>query len=237
MNKEDEHEDKPKETETVPENPGLVATFDLLLKKPIALVDALVKGQRSAKLVRNLIITTVLCLAVFGLIIGTFSMGTQLWAAPLKITLGMIISGIICLPSLYIFSCLNGLDIKISSAMGVMFSCICMISMLLLGFSPVIWIFSQSTESIVFMGGLALFFWAIAAYFGLGLLTKTANYLGVANRSHLVVWMGIFVLVVLQMSTSLRPIVGTSTDLLTTEKKFFLTHWFEQLGNAPGGMR
>jgi hypothetical protein len=215
--------------EPMPPDPGLVATFETLLKRPVTLVDAMLKGARSGKIVRNLIITAVACLAVFGFVIGTYTMGTQLWAAPLKITLGMLVAGLICLPSLYIFSCLNGLDVKISSAAGVLFATICMMSMLLLGFTPVVWIFSQSTNSIVFMGGLALVFWAIATYFGLGVITKTADYLGLKKRTHLVVWMGIFILVALQMSTSLRPIVGESDELFTAEKKFFLTHWLEQI--------
>lgn len=120
-----------------------------------------------------------------------------------------------------------------------MFACIGMISLLLLGFTPVIWIFAQSINSIAFMGALALFFWMIDAYFGLGILSKTARFPGIEHRSHLTIWMGIFVLVVLQMSTSLRPIVGKFDQFLTNEKKFFLTHWFEQLehgvtGRTPG---
>jgi hypothetical protein len=77
-------------------------------------------------------------------------------------------------------------------------------------------------------------FWAVAAYFGLGVLSKTADYLGMKKRSHLVVWMGIFILVALQMSTSLRPIVGESEQFLTSEKKFFLQHWSEQFEAEVG---
>lgn len=213
----------------MPDNPGLVTTFETLLKKPITLVDSMLRGSDSAQIVRNLVVTSIICLAVFGLVVGTYSMGTQLWAAPLKITLGMLVAGLICLPSLYIFSCLSGFDIKISSAAGMMFATICMMAMLLLGFTPVVWIFSQSTDSIVFMGALALVFWAIATYFGFGLISKTAKYLGLRKRTHLVVWMGIFVLVILQMTTSLRPIVGESDQFLTGEKKFFLDYWSEQI--------
>ena len=213
----------------LPDDPGMVLTFETLLKKPVMLVDAMIKGKGSGGIVRNLVITAVACLLVFGLVIGTYSMGAQLWAAPLKITLGMLVAGLICLPSLYIFSCLNGLDIKISAAAGVLFAMICLMSLLLLGFTPVVWIFSQSTNSIAFMGALGLVFWAIAAFFGLGVLSKTADYLGMEKRSHLIVWMGIFILVALQMSTSLRPIVGESDRFLTSEKKFFLTHWSEQI--------
>ena len=223
---------KPDTTLTLPDNPGLVTTFETLLKQPVALLNTLVHTSGSSKIVRNLIVTAAACLAVFGLILGTYSMGTQLWAAPVKITLGMFAAGLICLPSLYIFSCLSGLDVKIPSVAGVMFATLCLMALLLLGFTPVVWIFSQSTDSIVFMGTLTLLFWTVAAYFGLGLISRTAESLGITQRSHLTVWMAIFVLVALQMSTFLRPIIGSSERFLTNEKKFFLTHWSEQLQSA-----
>ena len=39
------------------------------------------------------------------------------------------------------------------------------------------------------------------------------------------IWIGIFLLVTLQMSTSLRPLIGRSDSLFTSEKLFFLEHW------------
>jgi hypothetical protein len=42
-----------------------------------------------------------------------------------------------------------------------------------------------------------------------------------------------FVIVSLQMMTTLRPIVGTSRTFFPTEKKFFLAHWFESM-SGPG---
>ncbi len=41
--------------------------------------------------------------------------------------------------------------------------------------------------------------------------------------------MVIFLLVCLQMTTALRPIIGTSEHWLPKEKKFFLAHWSENL--------
>jgi hypothetical protein len=46
------------------------------------------------------------------------------------------------------------------------------------------------------------------------------------------VWMIIFTLVVIQMTTALRPLVGTADTFLPTETKFFLAHWFEEM-NGP----
>ena len=51
------------------------------------------------------------------------------------------------------------------------------------------------------------------------------------------VWTLIFVLVLLQMTAALRPILGTSDTYLPTEKKFFVSHWTDSLkasGNDKG---
>ena len=48
----------------------------------------------------------------------------------------------------------------------------------------------------------------------------------------LTTWVVIFLLVCLQMTTALRPILGTSTTFFPAEKKFFLGHWGECLSQA-----
>ena len=58
-----------------------------------------------------------------------------------------------------------------------------------------------------------------------------ASLLRLQERAHLKVWMGIFLLVCLQMTTALRPIIGTSDHWLPKEKKFFLAHWVENLSS------
>ena len=65
---------------------------------------------------------------------------------------------------------------------------------------------------------------------------------GFANanaRSHagLNVWIVIFLLVALQMTTALRPILGTSKTFLPMEKKFFLAHWGDCLKGQDGASK
>jgi len=43
----------------------------------------------------------------------------------------------------------------------------------------------------------------------------------------------IYLLVVLQMTTALRPLVGTADTFLPTEKKFFVKHWLDSLKAQP----
>ena len=173
----------------------------------------------------RLAIATVLCLAVFGFLIGTFSGGVQLWASPLKITLGMGAALLICLPSLYVFSALAGIDARLGQITVMLLLMAGLTGLLLVGFAPVVWVFSQSTDSIGFMGFLTLTFWLISLGFGARLLFTSANALQSGGRSYLGLWWGIFLVVTLQMSTSLRPIIGTAETLLPTEKRFFVEHW------------
>ena len=104
-----------------------------------------------------------------------------------------------------------------------------LMTILLIGFAPVAWIFSQSTESLTWMGTLHLLFWFIAMFFGLRFLESGFANTNARSRAGFHTWVVIFVLVALQMTTALRPIVGTSENFLPTEKKFFVTHWSDCL--------
>ena len=181
-----------------------------------------------------LALTALISLAAYGLVVGTFSGGDQLFAAPLKISLGALFSTLICLPSLFIFACLTGAEVTVQRTAGVLSAALALTSLLLIGFAPVAWVFSQSTESVAFIGTLHLVFYLIALGFGLRLLRTFMDLMRVRDRVHLKVWSCIFVLVSLQMTTALRPIVGVSPQRLPTEKKFFLEYWFENItGKSP----
>jgi len=79
------------------------------------------------------------------------------------------------------------------------------------------------------MAALHLILWAIGISFGLRLVEAMGRLLTGSARSHLKLWGFIFIVVCLQMTTTLRPIVGTSKHFLPSEKKFFLAHWLETM--------
>ena len=91
---------------------------------------------------------------VYGLVVGSFSGGAQLWIAPAKIAIGTIFSILICLPSLYIFTCLSGIDAQLANCYGCVICGVGLARLLFIGFAPVAWIFSQSTDSVAFMAAL-----------------------------------------------------------------------------------
>jgi len=94
-------------------------------------------------------------------------------------------------------------------------------------------LFSQSSKSLPWMGTLHLVFWGIATIFGLRFLEAGFSHSHARSSAGLYTWVVIFVLVVLQMTTALRPILGTAPTLLPPpeDKKFFLTHWGDCLND------
>lgn len=214
----------PQDRETIP---GPLAAIESILRHPRRVLYQL-HQPKPGNLIVALLLIAVFCSIIYGVVVGTFSAGTQLWAAPVKIAAGLIISAFICLPSLYIFSCLSGSHARLVEVIGLIVGLLALMTVLLIGFAPVAWVFSQSTDSLAAMGALHLIFWVIAIYFGLRFMCAGFGHLA-GNAGGLRVWIVIFLLVMVQMTTALRPIIGTSDSLLQKEKKFFVKHWIEQL--------
>lgn len=219
------------------EGSGFSQVLNHLLKKPLSVIHEINHGERSP--LPALLAVALSCLGVFGLVLGIFSAGDQLWAAPVKVVGGVLFSALICLPSLYIFGSLGGMDAKVQHVIGLMLTFLAITSLLLVGFAPVVWLFSTSSNSLAFFGFLSLTIWVICLIFGLRVITRASKSMGGGKGGHLHIWAIIFMLVTIQMTTTLRPIIGKSDDFLNlTEKKFFLIHWGEILnGEATDGQK
>lgn len=202
--------------------------IEAMLRQPRRLVHQL-RQTGGGKLILQMTALGVFFVAIYGVVVGTFSGGDQLWAAPVKLALGMLGAGLICLPSLFIFTCLAGSRASLKEVAGVVAGLVLLATLLLIGFAPVAWVFSQSTNSVAMMGFLHLLFGLVALLFGLRFLSQGFQWMETRFNIGLKIWMIIFTLVVIQMTTALRPIIGTADTFLPEEKKFFLAHWFEQM--------
>jgi hypothetical protein len=208
--------------------PNAMALIEALLRQPRRVMYQL-RQPGSGRLIVSMLLISVACSLVYGVIVGTFSMGTQLWAAPIKIAGGLLVSAMICLPSLYIFSCLSGSRARLSEVCGLLAGLLMLMTVLLIGFAPVAWLFSQSTQSLAWMGALHLLFWFVATCFGLRFLQTGFSHSQARSPAGVSTWIILFVLVALQMTTALRPIVGQAESFFPIEKKFFLAHWTDCL--------
>lgn len=218
-------------------SPGMGQLFEALLKAPRSLLKHM-QADRSAVL--PLAFISLISLLLFGTLIGSFSGGWQILIAPGKIIAGLLVAALICFPSLYIFTALSGASLTPVFVSRGLITAIALISILLIGFSPVVWVFTQSSESLSFIGGIVIITWLISFFFGMGILKKMLRLGAAMGNGHLSIWISIFLLVTLQMSTSLRPLIGTSDTLLPSEKRFFLSHWaitLEDEENKASGER
>jgi hypothetical protein len=218
----------PQEREAIP---NLVVAIEAILRQPRRVMLQL-RQAGAGRLTGMMLFGAVICSLIYGAVVGSFSMGIQLWAAPLKIAAGLLITALICLPSLYIFACISGSRAGLREICGLVAGLLLLMTLLLVGFAPVAWLFAQSTEAVAWMGALHLVFWFIAATFGLRFLIQGFSHSQARSKAGLVTWIGIFVLVAVQMTTALRPLVGKADSFLPTTKKFFLAHWGDCL-NSP----
>ena len=210
--------------------PNFIAAVEAILRQPRR-VWLQLHRDNSGPLIGALLAVALACALVYGVVVGAFSGGDQFWAAPVKIAGGLLLSALICLPSLYIFSCLSGSTARLVEVLGLIAGLLALMTVLLVGFAPVAWVFSQSTTSLPAMGALHLAFWFVATGFGLRFLYAGFQHLQVRSKAGLHLWIILFLLVALQMSTALRPILGTAPTFLpgAQEKKFFLSHWSDCL--------
>jgi hypothetical protein len=207
--------------------------------KPAGVIEAILREPRrvlfqlrqpgAPGLIATMLVVAAVCSLVYGVVVGTFSGGMQLWAAPVKVAAVLFLSTLICLPSLYIFACLSGAKVRLREICGLVAGMLALLTLLLIGFAPVAWLFGQSTESLAWMGTLHLAFGLIAAGFGLRFLLAGFTQADATYSAGLQVWIVIFMLVLLQMTTTLRPIVGTAPTWLPAEKEFFVSHWSDCL--------
>ena len=214
----------------LPEKLDLKSLFEALLRRPHALVARLAEPNHGAT--GRFAVMAVGSILLFGFVLGCFAKHEQLWAAPAKITAGLIFSGLISFPSLYIFATLAGARVSISQLAACLAGALALAGLLLLGFAPAVWIFAESTDSLGFMGTLTIGAWVIAVSFALRFLKSVIFATGGTQKGPLAIWSLVFLLVTLQMTTSLRPILGRSDVRLTQEKKFFLQHWGDTFGTS-----
>jgi hypothetical protein len=203
---------------------NVFGAVECMLRQPRRVIFQL-RQPGGGRLIGLMLLVSVVCSLIYGVVAGSFSGGAQWWAAPLKITVGFLISAVICLPSLYIFACLSGSQARLSEMIGLVSGLLMLMTVLLIGFAPVAWLFSQSTNSIAWMGFLHLMFGFIAALFGLRFMQAGFTHSQARSRAGFAVWVIIFMLVMIQMTTALRPIIGTAKTFLPAEKQFFISHW------------
>jgi hypothetical protein len=206
---------------------GWGAILDALLKQPDRLAAGLT-GVDSGYLTRQLTVMGLLGMAAYGVVVGLFPGDEQIAVVPVKLAIGLLASAVICWPSLYILLCLSGGRQSARDLTGLLAASLALLVVLMAGFAPVAWIFTQSTHSAGFMGGMHVLLWMVSCVFALRRLGRWLVELNGASMQALPVWCIIFVVVCLQMTTTLRPLMGPFAGWDFAPREFFLHAWFNK---------
>jgi len=161
----------------------------------------------------------------------------QVLASAVKLPLLLVLTLVVTLPSLYVFSALAGSGLKFSTIVRLLLAVMAVLSAVLASLGPIVVFFALSTESYTFMKLLNVLMGLVAGLFALAYLQRLLNNLitaqafdahnsmqpmeppgsdvpsAVARRPRpasivFQIWMVVFAVVGAQMSWVLRPFIG-----------------------------
>jgi len=221
------------ESADIPDDePAAGNLVERLLKTPRAVAAAILKGDNLPAECGKLLLTALVCYAVFGFAIGLFGGWEVARLTVLKAPLIALASMLLCFPSLFVFTAVSGSPMTLGRAFALGATCLAMTGLILVGLAPVAWLFAVSTESLPFVVIMALIIWCISLPFAMRFLNRAQD-VGLLNRqTGLNVWFVVFIAVMLQMTTVMRPILTKPVEVGTWRepaKMFFMKHFGESM--------
>ena len=212
-----------------PESSHIVSA---LLRNPRRISETIAEKRELLKSAGLLLATGLACHAVFGMAIGLFGGWTVALMDAVKMPLVALCSLLLCFPSLYVFTCVAGSPLTIPQAFALGCSCLAMVGLILVGLAPVAWLFSVSTASLSFVTMLTFLIWLVAIGFAGRYVAKLGSHPLFARQTGINMWFLILIVVTLQMTTCMRPMLAASEKgWWTGEKQFFLSHFGDTFEN------
>ncbi|MFO0685816.1 MAG: hypothetical protein U0234_27405 [Sandaracinus sp.] len=202
------------------------AVLDALLRSPGRLLAALGEGRAWGATT----LVTLASLALTGLALATWSGGPQLAIVPLKLIALTGVTALVCWPSLHVLTALGGGAQPVRETASALAMGMALAAVLGLALAPIAWVLSAATSSLALAGTLYLVVFLVAASLGLGLVRRALRAGSSAPLRGLGAWSFLFVMVALQLATTLRPLVGPFEGLWPEPRTFFLEHLFDCLG-------
>lgn len=208
-------------------------TLTALLKTPGAVVKAIEAEDALWQRTAYLVLWGLAFHSLYGFVMALFGGWEASLMTLMKAPAIALSAMILCLPSLYVFSSIGGSPISVPQCFAIVGSTLAMTGLMLLGMVPVTWLFSISTENVPFVVLLNTGIWLIAVIFArrflkLAMPGKTRKTWGLQW------WLFVYIIVSLQMATTMRPLLLKPADgWWGTGKKFFLAHFIDSF-KSPG---
>ena len=202
-----------------------------LLRAPGEVMGFADGKARYWRLAAFLLLVTVVGCALFGFAVGSF-VDLKVAALDAAKMVGIaVFSFVLCFPTLYVFATISGSKLSAARLAVIGLVCTATLGSLLAALSPILWLFSVSTENVAFIVVLSCFLAALSLAFVVCPITAAAEKKIVANKAGLHLWLVVFAVVALQTVTLVRPMLAPIGTPRTPEGKcFFLMHFGESAG-------
>ena len=203
-----------------------------LLRAPGEVMGFADGKERYWRLAAFLALVTVVGCALLGFAVGSF---VDLKVAALdaaKMVGVAAFSFALCFPTLYVLATISGSKLSATRLAVIGLVCTATFGSLLAALSPILWLFSVSTEKAAFIVVLSCLLVALSLGFVARPIAAAAEKGIVANRAGLHMWLVVFAVVALQTVTLVRPMLAPIGTPRTPEGKcFFLMHFGESIAD------
>ena len=209
-----------------------------LLRAPGEVMGFADGKARYWRLAAFLLLVTVVGCALFGFAVGSF-VDLKVAALDAAKMVGIaVFSFVLCFPTLYVFATISGSKLSAARLAVIGLVCTATLGSLLAALSPILWLFSVSTENVAFIVVLSCFLAALSLAFVVCPITAAAEKKIVANKAGLHLWLVVFAVVALQTVTLVRPMLAPIGTPRTPEGKcFFLMHFGDSVGLKAASAR
>ncbi|HEV8578701.1 MAG TPA: hypothetical protein VGX68_06415 [Thermoanaerobaculia bacterium] len=205
----------------------LLTAFNELLLNPLSLLER--AGTSRGGLAFLVLAGSVCGYLFYGAAAGFFQGGTQILVAAMKAPIIIVLSLLLCLPSLFVFSAMAGARWTRRTFLFLLAGFAGTLALLLLALLPVSWLFSASSRHLASVVFLQFILWLAALLLTWRFLGRVLTAMG-ARTGAMFLWLLLFCVVSLQVTTMLRPVLERKPGgaLFVSGKKSFL----EQMGDV-----
>lgn len=148
---------------------GLI--IERILRDRDSIWRQVIDEQGLGRLIGGMLLTSFVCLAAYGLVLGASHSWAQALSSAIKLPLLFVATLAICLPTLYLFNLIFGARLGMLQAIALILVCITVIAVLALAFAPISLFFLITANNYEFLKLLNVAILTLAAVVGLRFLT------------------------------------------------------------------
>jgi len=196
--------------------------ISLLLRDRKSFLQEISDGVKLNQKITSLLISSSICFAIYGAIIGSFHSSLQIFSSALKLPSLYLITLLICLPTLYIFNSLFGSRQSLAQHFAYLLTAVTVIAVLLAGFAPVTLFFLITVNDYHFFLLVNVAIFGLTGVLGVSFLYQVMRPIGESDSAEgvqvrtniLRFWLALYGFVGSQLGWTLRPFFGSPGEFV-----------------------